>query len=49
MVPVLWKLLPLLQPIAFKIPAHLGVVSYTINAVVKPVLAVLLMALASSC
>ena len=27
---VLWELLPLLQPIAFEIPAHLGVVSFAL-------------------
>ena len=40
---VLW------EPRAFKIPAHLGVVSYTINAAVKRVFALLLPALTSGC
>ena len=48
-VPVLWKLLPLLQSVAFKIPAHLDVVSYFVNAVEKPVLALWLPALTSGC
>ena len=43
---VLWELL---WPIAFKIPAHLGMVSYIINAAVKHGLSLLLLALASSC
>ena len=32
---ILWEHILLLQAIAFKIPAHLGVVSYTIYADVK--------------
>ena len=46
---LLWELLLLLQLKAFKIPAHLGVVSYTINEVVKPTLALMLLAFTSGC
>ena len=46
---LLWEHIPLLQPIAFKIPAHLGVVSYTVCAAVKQALTLLLLALTSSC
>ena len=44
---VLWELLQLLQPIAFKIPVHLGMVSYTINSIVKCVFALLFSILTS--
>lgn len=37
------------QPIAFKIPAHLGMFAYTINAVVKCVLTFSLLALVFGC
>lgn len=42
-----WELLLLLQILAFKIPAHLGLVTYTINIVVKHALALSLPALTS--
>ena len=46
---MLWELLQFLWPITFEIPAYLGMVSYTINAAVRLVLAVLLPALTSGC
>ena len=46
---LLWELLLLFQPTTFKIPVHLGVVSYTINTAVKHALALLLPALTSGC
>ena len=48
---MLWEHIPLFLPIAFKIPALLGVVSSSVNAAVKPELSLslLLLALASSC
>ena len=46
---VLWEHIPLLQPIAFKIPAHLSMVSDTPKAVVKRVPTLMLPAPASSC
>ena len=45
---MLWEHILLLQPIAFNIAAHLGVVSYSVNAVVKRALTLLLLALFSS-
>ena len=42
---MLRELLPLLQPIAFKIPAHLGMVSFVLKSSGSHVLALLLPAL----
>ena len=46
---MLWEIILLLRAIAFKIPTHLGMVSYTVNAAVNYVLVLLLLALAFSC
>lgn len=46
---LLWDHILLPQPIAFKIPANLGMVSYTVNAAVRCELTLLLLALTFDC